>query len=64
MKYKLAEALLIIIGLFLFIDGIFLHAVNYDYSILGITFLDPYINHAVVGAFLILTGACMYVYHE
>ena len=48
--------LLILIGLFLTIDGFFIHGLIYDYSILNLEWLDPFLNHAFIGLLFVVAG--------
>ena len=52
----IAEILLIIIGAFLSFDSVYLHAITFDYSSLGLEWLDPFFSHGVLGVILIVVG--------
>jgi len=54
---SISNILLILIGLFLTIDGFFIHGLIYDYSILNLEWLDPFINHAFLGLLFVVFGA-------
>lgn len=46
----------VVTGLFLFVDGIFLHLISFKYPD-QIAFLDPYVNHWLIGVVFIILGA-------
>lgn len=51
----------VVTGLFLFVDGIFLHLISFKYPD-QLAFLDPYINHWLIGlVFMILGVYAMWV---
>jgi hypothetical protein len=51
-----SAAAVIIIGAFLFLDGLFIHAVGYNYAALGLQVLDPFVNHWWIGLALLVFG--------
>ncbi len=51
-----SEVLLIIAGVFLFVDGLIVQALSYNYSVLGLTALDPFVNHIWIGLLFIAVG--------
>ncbi len=54
--YRAADWLLVALGVFLIIERLFLHWIYFDYSTVGLSWLDPYFDHWMVGAFLILVA--------
>lgn len=61
-NYISAEIMLVIIGLFLFIDSIYWHAIGFDYSALNLQWLDPYISHGVIGLALMARGILIFAF--
>lgn len=51
-----SEIILIIFGLFLVIDGFLLKGLSFDYSVIGLEFLDPLISHGIIGAIIVIIG--------
>lgn len=54
--HPLSEVLLIITGAFLLFDAIFLKALTFDYSVLGLQSIDPLISHGGIGFVFIIIG--------
>lgn len=50
---------LISTGSFLIIDTLFLHAITFNYSLFGASWLDPYISHAYWGIALIASAVVL-----
>lgn len=49
-KFRLlGEITLLIIGMFLVVDGFFIHSIALNYQTFGLQSLDPYINHEYIG---------------
>lgn len=46
----------IIMGSFLVIDRLFIHAIGFDYAKIGLGWLDPYIDHWMWGILFIFFG--------
>lgn len=61
---RIAEALLVVIGAFLIADSIWFNAISFDYSAYGIAWLDPVIDHWMIGAVLVACGAVMWWKHD
>lgn len=59
MKWKknLAEIVLVISGLFLIVERLFIHAISFDYSKIGMTFIDAYFDHWMIGVIFIVIAA-------
>lgn len=49
-----AEYVLLLFGAFLVIDSFFLHLLTFNYTRLGLAWLDPWFNHWMVGVVFIL----------
>lgn len=62
--HPLSETLLVLTGLFLVIDELFIKAITYNYSALGLDALNPYINHGWVGLAFIMIGLYEYFSHK
>lgn len=54
--YKAVDYLLIILGIFLVVDSLLLHWIIFDYSTVGLTWLDPYFDHWMAGLALIIVA--------
>lgn len=52
----LTEIIVILAGLFLIVDSIFIHAVTFEYEKWYIGFLDPYFSHALLGIGLLIAA--------
>ncbi|MCP8306616.1 MAG: hypothetical protein H3Z49_05905 [archaeon] len=48
---------LILVGIFFVMDALFLHTISFDYSNLGLGWLDPYFSHLYIGIALVAVGA-------
>jgi len=59
---KIGEILLVIIGFFLLIDALVWHGISFDYSTIGLAWLDPYVSHGVIGFILMIIGMVDYEY--
>lgn len=57
---KIAEITVILIGIFLALDGFIWHGLTFDYSVIGLSWLDPYISHGFIGLVLIGIGVLDY----
>ena len=55
-KTEIAEIILILMGLFLIIDSLFLHLITFDYSAIGLEFMDPWFDHWMIGALFVIIG--------
>jgi len=55
-EVNISEIIIILIGIFLFLDDIFVHALSYNYSKVGLGFLNPVIDHWWIGLILIGIG--------
>ena len=53
---EIAEIILIVAGVFLVIDSLFLHLISFDYTAIGLGFLDPWFDHWMLGGILIIIG--------
>lgn len=53
---KLVGLILFLFGLFLIADALFLHLIVFDYSAIGLGWLDPYFSHAYWGILLVIIG--------
>lgn len=51
-----AEIFMIFFGLFLVVDSLFLHLIMFDYPKLKLAWLDPILNHWMIGVVLIVVG--------
>ena len=54
---EIAEMILIIAGIFLVIDSLFLHLISFNYTSIGLGFLDSWFDHWMLGVFLIIIGS-------
>lgn len=52
----LSDVVLIIFGSFLIVDSIFLKLLSFNYSAIGLSAIDPFINHWMVGIVFIFIG--------
>lgn len=60
MKVKLksgniGEKAIIVLGVLLIIDSLFLHLVSFDYTGIGAEWVDPWFDHWILGVILILS---------
>ena len=53
---KLTGLILLLFGLLLIVDALFLHLISFDYNIVGLGWLDPYFSHAYWGILFVLVG--------
>lgn len=53
---KAVDWILIILGIFLIADSFLLHLIRFDYSTIGLAWLDPYFDHWMIGVFLVAVG--------
>jgi hypothetical protein len=56
MTTRLLSILSIILGLFFIADNFFFHAITFDYKKLGIEWLNPYLDHWMIGLVFLLLG--------
>ena len=62
-KRQLAEFFLLIVGIFLFLDSVLFHGITFNYSVIGVTFLDRFISHGILGLiFIIIALVDIYYY--
>jgi hypothetical protein len=54
--YCYVDYALILLGLFLIIDSFFVHWIIFNYSTIGLAWLDPHFNHWMIGVFLVLVA--------
>jgi len=54
---SVSSILLLVVGVFLLIDAIFLHALTFNYGVIGMVWLDDLINHLWIGMLFIIVGA-------
>ena len=52
----LTGSVLVVTGIFLLIDALYLHLLTFDYSAVKLGWLDPYISHAYWGILFIFLG--------
>ncbi|MBN2518794.1 MAG: hypothetical protein JXB14_08135 [Candidatus Altiarchaeota archaeon] len=52
----IVDYLLIMMGLFLILDSLYLHYIVFDYGTIGLAWLDPWFNHWMIGALLVLVA--------
>ena len=55
--YTAASWFLILFGLALIADKVYLHLITFNYSALGISWLDPYMGHGLWGILFVALGA-------
>ena len=53
-KSTIAEIVLLVLGVVLAIDSFFVHALVLNYVAYGISWLDPFLSHGVVGVIFII----------
>ena len=53
-RADVAEAILLLFGIYLILDSFFFHLISFDYPKVGLAWADPLINHWMVGVILIL----------
>lgn len=61
---NIAEIMLVIVGIFLLLDGFLWHGLSFDYSVIGLSWLDPYVSHGLIGAGLMVLGVFDYAFFE
>lgn len=61
---KLAVALLMVIGGFLLFDSLIFHGLSFDYSVIGLEWLDAYVSHWMIGVALLIAGVIAYEFDE
>ena len=54
--FKLIDYLLAALGAILILDSLFLHYIIFDYGTVGLTWIDPWFNHWMIGAILIVVA--------
>lgn len=53
---RLLSIFSIILGLFLIADNFFFHAITFNYGKFGLIWLDPYLDHWMIGLVFLLLG--------
>ncbi|MFH1229050.1 MAG: hypothetical protein V1678_01325 [Candidatus Aenigmatarchaeota archaeon] len=53
---KLLNIFSMALGLFLIADGLYFHAITFNYAIFGLQWLNQYVNHWMIGAVFLLLG--------
>lgn len=54
MKRLIAEFTLMVIGAFFIVDALLLKLITFDYSSIGIGWLDPYFSHLYLGLIIVI----------
>ncbi len=54
--YAGIDTLLILLGLFLIVDRLYLHWIYFDYGTLGIRWINAFVDHWMVGVIMIAVG--------
>ena len=52
-----AELALIVSGILIIIERLFIHAISFDYASLGLAWLDPWFDHWLIGLAFVIIGA-------
>lgn len=56
-KREIAEITLLTAGIILIIERLFIHAISFDYGMFGLGWLDPYVDHWMLGAVFVVIAA-------